>query len=191
MNKVIVETSAHHVHLSEDHLEILFGKGAKLSCKRELSQPGQYVCMEKVDIVGPKNTIKNVSILGPTRNQTQVEISLTEARKIGIQVPIRESGNLSGSAACKLIGPMGEIELKEGVIAAARHIHLSPEDAEKFGIISGQNVSICIKDTDRPTCFRNVVARVSDKFNTAVHLDTDEANAAALTSAIEAELLIN
>ena len=141
---VLVEISAHHVHVSEADLEILFGKGHKLTNKKDLSQPGQFACEERVTVVGPKREIKGVSILGPCRPQTQVEISLTEARSIGVTVPIRESGDLKGSAGCKLVGPCGEVEITEGVIAAKRHIHMTPEDAEKYGIVDKQIVSVIV-----------------------------------------------
>lgn len=190
MNKVMVETSAHHVHVTDEDLEILFGKGAELTKKKDLSQPGQYACFERVDVVGPKNTIKGVSILGPTRTHTQIEISLTEARKLGVDAPVRQSGDVKGSAGCKLVGPEGEIEVTEGVIAAARHIHLTPDDAEKFGIKDNQKVAIKINNDVRSLVFKDVIARVNDKFATAVHLDTDESNAAGLKGTVEAELIV-
>ena len=125
--KFIVETSARHVHVTEKDLEILFGKGAKLTKKKDLSQPGQFACEERVTVVGPKKELANVSILGPCRKETQVELSATDARSIGISAPIRESGDLDGSAPCKIVGPCGEIEISQGVIIAKRHIHLTPE----------------------------------------------------------------
>ena len=130
MAEVMVETSARHVHLSKEHIEILFGKGAELTKKRELSQPGQFACEERVNVVGEKKSIPNVIVLGPARAQTQVEVSLTDARTLGVAAPVRESGDLSGSGSCRLIGPCGEVELSEGVIAAKRHIHLDPATAE-------------------------------------------------------------
>ena len=135
MSKVLVETSARHVHLTEEQIEILFGKGATLTKKKDLSQPGQFACEERVTVVGPKKEIAGVSILGPARKAAQVEVSLTDARTLGIAAPVRESGDIAGTPGCKLVGPCGEIELSEGVIAAKRHIHLSPEDAEKFGVV--------------------------------------------------------
>ena len=130
--KILVETSARHVHLSDADLETLFGKGAVLHKKKDLSQPGQFASEERVDVVGPKKTLARVSVLGPTRKQTQVELAMTDARSIGIDAPIRESGDLEGSAGCKLVGPAGEIELSEGVIIAKRHIHTTPEDAAEM-----------------------------------------------------------
>ena len=130
--KFIVETSARHVHVTQETLEILFGKGHELTHKKDLSQPGQFACEERVTVVGPKKSLERVSILGPVRNADQVELSLSDARSIGVAAPIRESGDVAGSAPCKLVGPCGEVELTEGVIAAKRHIHATPEDAEKF-----------------------------------------------------------
>lgn len=190
MSKVIVETSAHHVHVTQEDLETLFGKGAKLTNKKDLSQPGQFASFERVDIVGPKSTIKNVSILGPTRPETQVEISLTEARKIGVVAPIRMSGDIKGSAGCKLVGPEGEVELKEGVIAAARHIHLDPKTADDLGVKNSDTVKVAINEGMRPLVFDNVIVRVSERFAPAVHVDTDESNAAGLTKTIEAEVIV-
>ncbi len=186
---VLVEISAHHVHVSEKDLEILFGKGHKLTNKKDLSQPGQFACEERVTVVGPKREIKGVSILGPCRPQTQVEISLTEARSIGVAAPIRESGDLAGSPGCKLVGPCGEVEITEGVIAAKRHIHMTPEDAEKYGIVDKQIVSVKIPTEGRSLVFGDVVARVSKSYALAMHLDTDEANAAAIPGSCEGEIL--
>ena len=132
--KFIVETSARHVHLTQEHLEALFGKGATLTHKKDLSQPGQFACEERVTIVGPKRELAGVSILGPVRPATQVELSATDARSIGVEAPIRESGDIAGSGACKIIGPKGEVEINEGVIVAKRHIHLTPADAEELGV---------------------------------------------------------
>ena len=135
--KVMVETSAHHVHVSEQDLEALFGKGAALTNKKDLSQPGQFACAEKVEVIGPKGSM-SMSILGPTRPETQVEISLTDARKLGVTPPIRESGDLEGTTGCVLKGPAGEIELAKGVIAAKRHIHFNPEEAKEAGVTDKQ-----------------------------------------------------
>ena len=145
--KFLVETSARHVHVTQEHLEILFGKGYELTKKKDLSQPGQYACEERVTVVGPKKELKGVSILGPVRKATQVELSLTDARSIGVAAPVRESGDVAGSAGCKLIGPAGEVELTEGVIAAKRHIHATPADAEQLGVKNGDIVSVKV-DTD-------------------------------------------
>ncbi|MBQ7834943.1 MAG: propanediol utilization protein, partial [Ruminiclostridium sp.] len=133
-NKILIETSARHVHVSAEALEVLFGKGAELTKKKDLSQPGQYACEERVTIVGPKKQLANVSILGPVRPATQVELSATDARSIGVPVVIRESGDIAGTPGCKIIGPAGEIEISEGVIVAKRHIHMIPDTAEKLGL---------------------------------------------------------
>ena len=177
---VLVEISARHVHVSEKDLETLFGKGYKLTPKKDLSQPGQFACEERVTVVGPKKELAGVSILGPCRPATQVEISLTDARSIGVKAPIRESGDVAESGACKLVGPCGEVELTEGVIAAKRHIHMTPADAEKYGIVDKQVVSVKIPTEGRALIFDDVVARVSASYSLAMHLDTDEANAAAI-----------
>ena len=175
---VLVETSARHVHVSQEHLEILFGKGYELTKKKDLSQPGQYACAERVDVVGPKKTLPGVSILGPVRPSTQVELSLTDARSIGVVAPIRESGDIAGSGACKLVGPCGEVEISEGVIAAKRHIHMTTADAAEMGLVDKQIVSVKIASEGRETIYGDVVVRVSDKFALAMHIDTDESNAA-------------
>ena len=175
---VLVETSARHIHVSQEHLEILFGKGYELTKKKDLSQPGQYACAERIDVVGPKKTLPGVSILGPVRPATQVELSLTDARSIGVVAPIRESGDVAGSGACKLVGPCGEVEIAEGVIAAKRHIHMTTADAAEMGLVDKQIVSVKIASEGRETIYGDVVVRVSDKFALAMHIDTDEANAA-------------
>ena len=177
MKQVIVETSARHIHLSREAVDTLFGAGYELTKKKELSQPGQYACAEKLVVVGPKGSIK-ASILGPTRPASQVELSLTDARTIGVVAPIRESGDTAGSGACKLVNPDtgAELELAEGVIAAKRHIHLTPEAAADLGVADKQIVSVKI-DSERSAILGDVVVRVSEKFAPAMHIDTDEANA--------------
>lgn len=177
-NKVLVETSARHVHLTNEHIEVLFGKGATLTHKKDLSQPGQFACQERVTLVGPKKSIENVIILGPARPATQVEVSLTDARTLGVSAPVRESGDIAGSGACKIVGPCGEVEISEGVIAAKRHIHFTPEEAAAAGVEDKQIVSVKIDSADRSTIFGDVVVRVSPTFSAAMHIDTDEANAA-------------
>lgn len=180
MNKFIVETSARHVHVTQETLESLFGKGYQLTLKKELSQPGQFASNERVTVVGSKKELANVSILGPCRKFNQVELSATDARSIGIDAPIRESGDIAGSGVCKLVGPKGEVELTEGVIVAKRHIHMTEKDAADFGVKNGQIVDVLV-DTGagRKTVFGDTVIRVSDKFSLAMHIDTDESNAAA------------
>jgi len=173
----IVETSARHVHVSQEALETLFGKGAALTHKKDLSQPGQFACEERVTVVGPKKELPNVSILGPVRPATQVELSATDARSIGLSAPIRESGDVAGSAPCKLVGPCGEVEISEGVIVAKRHIHLTPADAEELGVKDKDVVWVKIDTPERKAVLGDVVCRVSDKFARAMHIDTDESNA--------------
>mgnify|MGYP004708896939 FL=1 len=188
-NTVLVETSARHVHLTEEHIKILFGEGATLTVKKPLSQPGQFACEERVTLVGPKKSIPNVIILGPARSATQVEVSLTDARTLGVDAPVRESGDIAGSGACKIVGPCGEVEISEGVIAAKRHIHLTPDDAEAFGVEDKQIVSVKISSADRSTIFGDVVVRVSPKFAAAMHIDTDESNAACAFGKCYGEIL--
>ena len=173
----IVETSARHVHVSQEALETLFGRGATLTHKKDLSQPGQFACEERVTVVGPKKELPNVSILGPVRPATQVELSATDARSIGLSAPIRESGDVAGSAPCKLVGPCGEVEISEGVIVAKRHIHLTPADAEELGVKDKDVVWVKIDTPERKAVLGDVVCRVSDKFARAMHIDTDESNA--------------
>lgn len=176
-NSFIVETSARHVHVTKEHLEILFGEGYELTKKKDLSQPGQFACSERVAVVGTKGQFPAVSILGPVRSATQVEISASDARTLGVSAPVRESGDIAGSAPCKLVGPNGEIEISEGVIIAKRHIHMTPADAEKFGVKDKDVVSVKIDSPDRSLVFGDTVVRVSDKFALAMHIDTDESNA--------------
>lgn len=178
MAKVLVETSARHVHLSAQDIETLFGAGATLTEKKPLSQPGQFACEERVTLVGPKKTIPNVIVLGPARPATQVEVSLTDARTLGVAAPVRESGDIAGSGACKLVGPCGEVDIEIGVIAAKRHIHLTPADAEEFGVSDKEIVSVKIDSNGRSTVFGDVVVRVHPNFAAAMHIDTDESNAA-------------
>jgi putative phosphotransacetylase len=190
MKKVIIETSARHIHVSREDLDVLFGKGYELTKKKDLSQPGQYACEEKLTIVGPKGTLK-ASILGPTRPASQVEISLTDARSIGVAAPIRESGDVAGSGACKLVNSDtgAEYELTEGVIAAKRHIHLTTADAAEFGVSDKEIVSVKIDSCCRSTVYGDVVVRVSDKFAAAMHIDTDEANAACAFGTVYGEIV--
>ena len=189
MKEVLVETSARHIHVSKEHLEILFGEGYQLTNKKDLSQPGQFACAEKLLVVGPKGSIK-ASILGPTRPASQVELSFTDARTIGVSAPIRESGDVAGSAACKLVNPENgaEVELTEGVIIAKRHIHLTPEAAADMGVADKQIVSVKI-NSDRTTVYGDVVVRVSEKFAPAMHIDTDEANAACAFGTVMGEVI--
>ena len=177
-----VEVSARHVHLCRNDVEILFGAGAKLTHSRDLSQPGEFLANEKVDIVGPKNIIKGVAVLGPERIASQVEVAMTDTFILGILAPVRESGNTEGSPGVRLIGPNGSVDLSEGLIVAKRHIHMTPEHAEQFGVQDKQIVSIAVK-TDRPLIFGDVVVRVKPTFALSMHVDTDEANACCIPKA--------
>ncbi len=187
MKKILVETSARHIHVTQQTLETLFGKGAELHNKKDLSQPGQYACEEKVTLVGPKGQL-TVTILGPTRPADQAELSLTDARTLGITVPVRESGDVAGTPGLKLVGPCGEVEIAEGAIAAKRHIHMTPEDAAELGVEDKQIVSVKL-DTARPLIFGDVVVRVSPKFALAMHIDTDECNAACAYGQVFGEIV--
>jgi len=179
--KILVEVSARHCHLSREHLDILFGKGYELTVKKPLSQPGQFAAEEKIKVVGPKSELPRVSILGPVRSSTQIEVSLTDARSIGIQAPVRMSGDIKGSAACTIVGPKGQVDLEEGLIAAKRHIHITPEDAEKFNIKDGQVVSVKIDTDQRSAILGDTVVRIKKDFSSAMHIDTDEGNAVGIT----------
>ena len=187
--KVMVETSARHLHVTQQDLETLFGAGAVLSNKKDLSQPGQFATNEKVEVVGPKGSMK-MSILGPVRPETQVELALTDARKLGITAPIRESGDLAGTPGCKLVGPAGEVELDHGVIIAKRHIHFNVEEGKEAGVEDKQIVSVKLDYNGRSLIFGDVVCRVSPKYAAAMHIDTDESNAAALPGTVDGEIIL-
>ena len=199
MKEILVETSARHVHVTQETLEVLFGEGAQLEIRAMLSQPGQFVSKQRVNVVGYKTdkatgqkieaVLKGVSILGPCRKSNQVELSATDARSIGIAAPIRESGDTKGSGACKLVGPAGEVELDEGVIVAKRHIHMTPADAEEFGVKNGDIVKLEMNTPDRALTFGDVVVRVREDFALAAHIDTDESNAACASGVVYGKLI--
>ena len=189
MKKILVETSARHIHVTQKTLEILCGKGAKLEVKAMLSQPGQFVSTTRLDLVGPKRTISGVSILGPVRKENQVEVSLTDARTLGVSAPVRESGDIKGSAPIKVVGPCGEVELTEGLIAAKRHIHMTPADAEEFGVKNGEIVKVSTGKEGRKVIFDDVVIRVRDDFKLAMHIDTDESNAGMCSGEVYGEII--
>ena len=189
-NQVLVETSARHVHLTREALEILFGEGYELTPKKWLSQPGEFASTSRVDVVGSRKTLAGVSVLGPVRRVNQVELSLTDARSIGVEAPVRESGNVAGSGACRLVGPKGEIELTEGVIAAKRHIHMNPAEAAEAGVQDKQVVSVRVNTNGRSLTFDDVMVRVSDRFALAMHIDTDESNACAVAPGAMGEILL-
>ncbi len=189
MKRFIVEVSARHVHLNKEAVEILFGKGYSLNVRKNLSQPQQYVCEEKVEVVGEKSSLKRVSVLGPEREDVQVEISKTDSRSLGIDAPVRESGDLDGSAGCVLIGPCGELKLEKGVIVAKRHIHMTPEDANEMGVKNGDVVFVDIPSKERSLIFKDVVVRVSENYSLAMHIDTDEANSCLVSSDVKGEIV--
>ena len=187
--KFIVETSARHVHLTAEAFATLFGEGKELTVKKMLSQPGQFASEERVTIVGPKKSLPNVSILGPFRKANPVELSATVARSIGIVAPIRESGDVAGSGACKIVGPAGEIEISEGVIVAKRHIHLTPADAEEMGVKDKDVVWVRLDTDGRKAILGDVVCRVSDSYALAMHIDTDESNAVSAPRELYGEIV--
>lgn len=187
--KFIVETSARHVHLTAEAFATLFGEGKELTVKKMLSQPGQFASEERVTIVGPKKSLPNVSILGPFRKANQVELSATDARSIGIVAPIRESGDVAGSGACKIVGPEGKIEISEGVIVAKRHIHLTPADAEEMGVKDKDVVWVRLDTDGRKAILGDVVCRVSDSYALAMHIDTDESNAVSAPRELYGEIV--
>ena len=187
--KVTVGLSNKHVHLSKEHIDILFGEGHELTPMKELSQPGQFACEEKVDLVGPKRTIAGVRILGPARKESQVEISFADGFTLGLKdVPVRDSGKLDGTPGIKLVGPKGELELDKGVIAAARHIHMHTSDAEKYGLKDKDTVKVKVGGP-RGLTFENVLIRVHDTYALDMHLDVEEGNAAGLSNCDEVEVI--
>lgn len=177
--KVPVGISNRHIHLSQEHLDILFGRDYKLTVMKDLSQPGQYAADEKVTIAGPKGKIDKVRILGPVRKETQIEVSRTDSFILGVNPPVRDSGFLQDTPGLKVIGPKGEVELEKGTILAARHIHFHTSDAEKFGVKDQDRLRVIVLG-ERGVIFENVLARVSKNYALEFHVDTDEANGAAL-----------
>ncbi len=189
MDKFLVEVSARHIHLSREDMDILFGAGSELHPVKELSQPGQFAAEEKVTLVGPKGK-SSVRVLGPLRDETQVELSLTDARSLGVTAMVRESGDLEGTTGgLTLVGAAGEKALTSGVIAAKRHVHMTPADAERFGVENGEIVNVKIDTDGRSLVFGDTVIRVSEKYALAMHIDTDEANAAAISGTAEGTII--
>ena len=176
---VPLEASGRHVHVTAQQALTLFGH--PLTPKRPLSQPGQYLANERVTVIGPKGEFQNVAVLGPERPEAQVEISLTDARQLGLSAPVKLSGDVKGTPGAVLVGPKGRVELNQGVMAAQRHIHMTPEDAARMGVQDKQVVNLQVF-TQRPLIFQDVSVRVSEKFATFVHLDYDEANACGMAS---------
>lgn len=175
--KVPVEISGRHVHLNREAMSVLFGPEAQLTHKRDLSQPGQFLAEERVKLVTAQGQIAHVSVLGPLRDRVQVELSRTDARSLGIDAPTALSGQLAGAANVMIIGPKGSIEAREAAIVAKAHVHMTPADAKRYGVQDGQHVSVRV-GTERVITLNDVVVRVSDNYALAVHIDTDEANAA-------------
>lgn len=189
-NMLPAALSNRHIHLTEEDIEILFGKDYDLVKLRDLSQPGQYACEEKVDLVGPKGTISGVRVLGPARTRTQVEISLADGFTLGIVPPVKDSGDVTGSPGIKIVGPKGEVEIQEGLIAAARHIHINPDDAEAFGVVDGQRVKVRTFGF-RALTFENVLIRLGDTSVLEMHVDIEEGNAAGLKNGDLVELIVD
>lgn len=177
-NTVIIEGSGRHIHVTREDLDVLFGKGFELDQKKMLSQPGQFASSCKVTVTGPKGSL-NLSILGPCRKETQVELSFTDARTLGLDCPVRESGVLAGSPGCTVTGPNGSVELKQGCIIAKRHIHMTPEFAAELGVQDKEIVQVKVGG-DRALIFDEVVCRVSPNYANFMHVDYDEINAASL-----------
>lgn len=191
MNKILVSVglSNRHIHLTQEHVEDLFGKGYELTKLKDLVQPGQYACHEKVDLVGPKGTIKGVRVLGPARRKTQVEISLADGYVLGVKSPIRDSGDLAGSPGIKIVGPKGEVHIEEGVIIAARHIHMHTSDGERLGLRDKDVVKVRVGG-QRGLVFENVVIRMSLKYSLEFHVDLEEGNGAGLKNGDMVEIII-
>lgn len=177
------------MHVSREALDALFGEGYELTPKKDLSQPGQFSCEERVQVIGPKSSFPAVSILGPIRSATQVELSATDARSIGVTAPVRESGDIEGSGACKLVGPKGSYDLDVGVIIAKRHIHMTPVDAQRLGLKDKQIVKVKAGSEQRALIFDEVVVRVHENFSLAMHIDTDESNAAGILPGTYGEII--
>ena len=186
--KVKIGVSARHVHVTKEDVKILFGEGYELTKKSDLSQPGQYACNEQVIIKGPKGLVERVRILGPERDKTQVEVSKTDTFALGINPPVRNSGDLDGASLITIIGPKGEVT-KNAAIIASRHIHATEEDAKKYGFEGKEFVSLVVKG-EKPGILENVYVRISDKFSLEVHLDTDDANAFLIKNGDEADLIV-
>ena len=189
MKTILVEVSARHIHLCRKDMDILFGEGSELHPIKDLSQPGQYAADEKLTLKGPKGSF-SARVLGPLRSETQIELSLTDARTLGVKAQIRESGDLEGTTGgLTLVGPAGELVLEKGVIAAKRHVHMTPADAEAYGVKNGEIVWVRVDTDGRSTVFGDTVIRVSEKYALAMHIDTDEANAAGVAGSAQGEII--
>ena len=186
--KITVGISNRHAHLTQDQIEALFGKGYELTFYKNIKQPDEFVSNERIDVAGPRGILKGVRIMGPAREKAQIEMTLTNARDIGVEAQIRVSAQVAGTSGVRLIGPKGEYELAEGVIAAVRHLHMTPQEAEVLGLYEGQIVAI-EAGADRAVIFKNVIVRIDELFSLELHLDTDEANAAGLKNGDEVRLV--
>lgn len=184
---VPVGLSNRHAHLSQADIDVLFGEGYQLTNMKDLKQPGQFACEEKITVVGPKGSL-TMRVLGPARNQSQVEVSLTDGFVLGVKPPVRHSGDLAGSPGGKIVGPKGEVEISEGIIAASRHIHMHTTDGERFGIKDREIVSVKVEG-ERGVIFNNVLARVNEAFALEFHVDIDEGNGAGLKNGVEVEII--
>lgn len=186
--KIAVGVSNRHIHLTKEHLHILFGEDYELNVWKDLSQPGQYAAEEKLDIVGMKGTLTGVRVLGPVRKETQIEISITDSFKLGVKVPIRNSGDIANTAGCKIVGPRGEVTIENGLIVAARHIHMHTNDAEAFGVSDKDIVKVKVEG-ERGLIFENVLVRVNEHYALEMHVDVDEGNAASITKDTKVEII--
>ena len=187
-NDIFVEASARHVHLTKEDVEKLFGKGEKLNAVRELSQPGQFLSDKRVKLVTKKGSIENVAVLGPERSATQVELSMTDCRSLGLSAPVNMSGDLGGAADVCIFGDTGMINAENSVIVAKAHIHMTRRDADRLSVSDGQRVRVRIEST-RPVTFDDVIVRVNDSFSLAMHIDFDEANACLLAKNTKAYII--
>jgi putative phosphotransacetylase len=185
---VPVGLSNRHIHLSQEHLEVLFGEGYELTKSKDLSQPGQFAAEEKVDVIGPKKSLTGVRILGPVRKETQVEVSLADGFVLGVKPPVRDSGDLIDSPGATIVGPKGQVVIEKGIIAAARHIHMHTSDAENFGVVDKDVVSVKVEGK-RGLIFENVVVRVNKDYALEMHVDVEEGNAAGLKNGAMVEVI--
>ena len=190
MRNIKLEVSGRHVHLSQEHVDILFGEGYQLTPKKDLSQPGQFACEERVTVVGPKKTFENVAVLGPVRPESQVEFAKSDCFALGIMGLIRESGDIEGTPGVELKTEKGSVMLNKGLIIAKRHIHMTPEDAAEFGVQDKEIVNVKVESEERPLTFGEVVIRVSPKFSLAMHIDTDEGNAVNVGNGTDVKVTI-
>ncbi|MDF0479138.1 ethanolamine utilization phosphate acetyltransferase EutD [Vagococcus sp. PNs007] len=183
-----VEASGRHVHLDRKTIDLLFGEGYQLTKAKDLSQPGQYACQERISLVGPKGVLRNVIILGPERSDSQVEVSLTDALILGVKAPVKESGDIEGTPGIVLMNGLKVASLEKGLIAAKRHVHMTPEDAERNNVVQGEIVQVKVEG-ERPLIFDDVVIRVSPKFATYMHIDYDEANACGFKKGTQGHII--